>query len=108
MPYGANRQRVHSPRKSASRKGYGRKWQRYSQRRLARFPFCECPDCVGKYTPASCTDHIEPVTGPDDPLFWAPLNHQSLSTSCHSKKTATEVNGEALRQQQNGSTRKKT
>jgi 5-methylcytosine-specific restriction endonuclease McrA len=30
------------------------------------------------------------VTGPDDPLFWMPSNHQPICNSCHRFKTASE------------------
>lgn len=97
MPTGANRPRQHSPRKSSRERGYGYKWQKYSKRRLAANPFCESDHCRDHYTVATCTDHIQPVTGADDPLFWQPSNHQSLCHSCHSRKTATETNGQAIR-----------
>ncbi len=42
----------------------------------------------GRDVPATDVDHIVPVTGPDDPRFWAPANHQSLCHDCHSAKTA--------------------
>lgn len=43
--------------------------------------------------PAAEVDHIVPVAGPADPLFWAEWNHQALSKSQHSEKTATEDGG---------------
>jgi 5-methylcytosine-specific restriction protein A len=79
-------------RASSGARGYGRRWQRYSQSRLVSFP-----ECVKCQNPAQCTDHIQPVTGPQDPLFWDVTNHQSLCQTCHGKKTATEVNGQQLR-----------
>ena len=79
-------------RASSGARGYGRRWQRYSQGRLHLFPLCiKCGNA------AQCTDHCQPVTGPDDPLFWDTRNHQSLCGTCHGQKTATEVNGTALR-----------
>jgi 5-methylcytosine-specific restriction endonuclease McrA len=36
-------------------------------------------------------DHIHPVTGPDDPAFYDPANHQSLCHACHSAKTMSEL-----------------
>ena len=79
-------------RASSGARGYGRRWQRYSQSRLWANPLCvQCQQA------AQHTDHIQPVTGPDDPLFWDTTNHQSLCQSCHSKKTTQEVNGAELR-----------
>lgn len=75
-------------RKTATQRGYNSVWSRYSRGRLERFPECEeCGD------PGDVTDHIKPVTGPDDPLFWDEQNHQTLCYSCHGQKTAAEVNG---------------
>lgn len=34
-------------------------------------------------------DHIIPVSGPNDPLFWQRSNHQPLIHGHHSRKTAT-------------------
>lgn len=79
-------------RASSGARGYGRRWQKYSQARLFAHPLC-----IRCGAAAQCTDHILPVTGPSDPLFWLPSNHQSLCHKCHGRKTATETNGEALR-----------
>jgi len=75
-------------RQSASKRGYSYRWGKYSRQRLREYP--ECVSCGRE---AEATDHIIPVTGPDDPLFWDSSNHQSLCRSCHSSKTATESNG---------------
>lgn len=40
---------------------------------------------------ATEVDHITPVSGPDDPLFWDDKNHQGLTHSCHSRKTMSEL-----------------
>lgn len=42
---------------------------------------------------ATEVDHIIPVTGPDDPLFWEESNHQPLTHECHSRKTMAELRG---------------
>lgn len=42
---------------------------------------------------AECVDHIVPVTGPADPLFFNPANHQPISHRQHSEKTATYDGG---------------
>lgn len=46
----------------------------------------------GKLTEAKHVDHILPVSGRDDPLFWDVSNHQPLCHACHSQKTAKENN----------------
>lgn len=41
----------------------------------------------GRVEAAEMVDHVIPVSGPDDPLFWDESNWQPLSNSCHGKKT---------------------
>jgi len=74
---------------SASR-GYGSRWSTYSKQFRVNNPLCCMCLERGKLTKAECVDHIIPVSGPDDPLFWEPSNHQSLCHSDHSLKTAKE------------------
>ncbi len=82
-------------RENSHERGYGHRWQRYSQARLHLHPLCAtCGNA------AQATDHIQPVSSRFDSNFWKPDNHQSLCWSCHSRKTATEVNGQQLRVQQ--------
>jgi hypothetical protein len=101
---------------SASARGYGWRWQQYTKRRRISHPYCEalhcypcglvwkkghapanCPKCkkepriCGK--PMRCTDHIKPVTGPDDPLFFDERNHESCCWPCHSALTVREDGG---------------
>jgi 5-methylcytosine-specific restriction protein A len=47
-------------------------------------------EAQGRVTASEHVDHIKPVSGPGDPLFWEPTNHQALCQSCHSIKTARE------------------
>jgi len=42
-------------------------------------------------TLATQVDHIQPVLGPSDPLFWEHTNHQPLCHSHHSQKTRAEM-----------------
>ncbi|MCA9011525.1 MAG: HNH endonuclease [Planctomycetaceae bacterium] len=77
-------------RPNSSARGYGAKWQRYSQRFLQLNPFCVACEAAGKVAASEATDHIKPVAGQDDPGFWVPANHQALCWSCHSRKTAKE------------------
>ena len=75
-----------------SRRGYNSKaWRHLRRWQLNRQPICQCPRQCGKA--ASDVDHIEPVSGPGDPLFWDKSNLQSLAHACHSRKTAVEDGG---------------
>ena len=74
---------------SASR-GYGSRWTKYSLQYRKANPLCVMCEAKGKLTIAQCVDHITPVSGPDDPEFYNPKNHQGLCHSHHSEKTAKE------------------
>lgn len=80
-------------RGSSHERGYTKRWAAYSRTRLKAHPQCEAHRLRGQYVSATCTDHIVPVSGPDDPGFWEPTNHQSLCARCHSEKTAREDGG---------------
>ena len=80
-------------RPSSARRGYGRRWQKYREAFLADHPLCQCGTwCCpfGCSRLATDVDHIQPVSGPDDPLFWEESNHQALAHECHSRKTGRE------------------
>lgn len=77
-------------RGSAAERGYDYRWSRYARMYKRANPLCRACALRGLVTPAHVVDHIEPVTGPDDPLFWDQKNHQSLCESCHNVKRATE------------------
>lgn len=92
-------QRYSELRGTAAQRGYTYRWQRYRISWLRDHPLCgdrvdgrsdEHSLCTrdGLVTPATDVDHIDRVTGPDDPRFWDPTNHQSLCHACHSTKTA--------------------
>ena len=84
----ANRRRLaDKERPTANARGYTSRWRRYRLAFLASHPVCAC----GCNHAATDVDHIIPVTGPEDPLFWDPTNHQALTHECHSKKTLSEV-----------------
>lgn len=72
--------------RSASKRGYGSKWQRTSKSYLREHPLCV--ECLrqGKYTQATVTDNIVPHRG-DDKLFWDSNNWQALCKPCHDRKT---------------------
>jgi 5-methylcytosine-specific restriction enzyme A len=81
------RRDVDSRRGSAASRGYGRKWQAYRLRFLAKHPLCiECGK-AGSIEPATVVDHIIPHKG-DRRLFWDPTNHQPLCKRHHDQKTA--------------------
>jgi len=73
-------------RGTAAERGYGSRWGRYSRQYRNEHPVCM--SCHRKRS--EHTDHIKPVSGPDDPNFWEPTNHQALCQTCHSRKTALE------------------
>jgi 5-methylcytosine-specific restriction protein A len=82
-----------STRAKTSERGYGWRWQQYTEGFKRHNPLCV--HCLKQdvITPTQCVDHITPVRGPADPLFWDKGNHQALCNSCHSIKTATEDGG---------------
>lgn len=80
-------------RGSSASRGYNSRWRAYRERYLAENPLCV--ECLKKniVEPSTDVDHIVPVNGQSDPLFWNSKNHQALCHSCHSKKTARENGG---------------
>lgn len=87
------RQRYDSQRNGSTARGYDWQWQKYRKAYLAEHPLCVECEKLGWVKAATTVDHIIPVSGPDDPLFWAPNNHQSLCTEHHNRKTAKEDGG---------------
>lgn len=83
-------------RPSAGARGYGWKWQQYAKAFLAAFPWCVRCLAARLTVRAVAVDHIERVTGPDDPKFWVRSNHQSLCRTCHGVKSAAERRGQAF------------
>lgn len=82
--------RYDNERGTAAQRGYGSRWRRYTLWFKKRYPLCAECERQGGVTPTYVVDHIEPVTGPDDPLFWDLKNHQPLCERCHNVKRATE------------------
>ena len=82
--------RYDEQRGTASQRGYGSRWARYARIFKRAHPLCRACELEGRVTPTHVVDHIEPIEGPDDPLFWDPSNHQSLCERCHNVKRATE------------------
>lgn len=89
-------QRYDKERGTAASRGYNARWAAYSRRYRKENPLCV--DCLARGVLTSVehgghVDHVKAVSGPDDPLFWEPSNHQSLCQPCHSAKTAGEDGG---------------
>lgn len=78
-------------RPSSTARGYDRRWRRYRSYFLSQPEHVVCACGCGQV--ATDVDHIQPVTGPDDPLFWDASNHQALTHACHARKTALEDGG---------------
>lgn len=70
-------------RGSSTDRGYGTAWRNYAHAFLMEHPVCAC----GCNRPATHVDHIVPVDGADDSLFWNSENHQGLTHACHNRKT---------------------
>lgn len=85
-----NQQLQDERRGTANSRGYGKRWKNYRAVFLAENPFCiVCPTEM-----ATMIDHIIPVnqgdgdlTGENDPMFWAPWNHQPLCNRSHRIKS---------------------
>lgn len=77
-------------RLSASKRGYGRVWQRLRLMVLHRDPFCRDYFGIGCHDPSTQVDHIIPRSrGGDDTME----NLQGLCAACHSRKTVAEDGG---------------
>lgn len=83
-------------RGTAQERGYDSRWAAYSRLFRSEHPVCgEQHDgtldpthsrCLqaGRTTPATCVDHIVPVSRGGS--FWAPTNHESLCGPCNTAK----------------------
>lgn len=72
--------------RSASRRGYGIRWQKESKAYLQSHPLCVQCATEGKYVKATVVDHITPHRG-NQKLFWDRSNWQSLCKKHHDAKT---------------------
>ncbi|HHH0073588.1 TPA: HNH endonuclease signature motif containing protein [Yersinia enterocolitica] len=79
-----------SQRGSRRERGYTPRWDKYRLMYLKAHPLCVHCEKQGTYTPAKIVDHIIPIDGGEDVLFWPESNHQGLCVSCHSRKTTTQ------------------
>ena len=78
-------------RGTSAQRGYGAKWQRKSKAFLKRSENRTCRCGCGE--PSTDVDHIEAVSGPNDPRFWDETNWQPLAHECHGRKTVLEDGG---------------
>lgn len=83
------RRQQDSRRGSRRERGYTPAWDKYRLNYLKLNPLCVHCLKLGVYTPAKIVDHIIPVDGGSDVLFWPEWNHQPLCSGCHSRKTVT-------------------
>lgn len=81
------RRQQDSQRGTRTERGYSNQWGKYRLQYLKLNPLCV--HCLNKgiYTPATIVDHIIPINGDSDVLFWVDFNHQALCHSCHNTKT---------------------
>ncbi|MXG38729.1 HNH endonuclease [Escherichia coli] len=68
---------------------YSNRWGEYRRHFLKANPLCVHCLRAGVYTSATIVDHIIPIEGEADVLFWPASNHQSLCAACHGRKTTT-------------------
>lgn len=76
-------------RLDATKRGYGSRWRKYRAWFLGQPENRLCACGCGRLSRE--VDHVVPVSGPEDPLFWEQSNHQGLTHECHSRKTMTEM-----------------
>jgi len=112
IPFSWAYMKIHSPKRfrkthtkqrgNSTQRGYTYRWQQYCKTYRVVHPLCQgyAKDETGNTLHAEgCgwatehVDHIQAITGPDDPLFWEPTNHAGRSHSCHSVKTIREDGG---------------
>lgn len=65
-------------------------WKRIRAAKLAKNPYCECDQCAGKMNPAHMVDHIKRIEEGGSMTDFG--NLQSMSNSCHARKSARESN----------------
>ncbi|HHQ6617978.1 TPA: HNH endonuclease signature motif containing protein [Serratia fonticola] len=77
-------------RGTRTERGYSNRWGQYRLGYLKAHPLCVECEKEGIYAPAKIVDHIIPIEGESDVLFWPASNHQGLCVSHHSRKTTTQ------------------
>lgn len=85
-------------KRTANARGYNYKWQQASKGYLAKHPLCECQDCQAgakRVTMATVVNHRLPHRGnmssTDPNGFWNRSNWESMSKTCHDKRTQDEL-----------------
>jgi 5-methylcytosine-specific restriction enzyme A len=88
---GVSRCREHRKdrRPSASKRGYGTRWQRTRRTYLRGHPVCDAPGCTA---PATEIDHVDGL-GPNGPRGHDPANLRAYCKSHHSQRTARDQPG---------------
>ncbi|MDC9603511.1 HNH endonuclease signature motif containing protein [Xenorhabdus griffiniae] len=81
------RRQQDSKRGTRTARGYSNQWGKYRLMYLKANPLCVICLKASIYTPATIVDHIIPIDGDSDVLFWPDFNHQSICHSCHNTKT---------------------
>ncbi|PHM27508.1 HNH endonuclease [Xenorhabdus budapestensis] len=82
-----HRREPNRQRGTRTERGYSNRWGRYRLQYLKANPLCVYCLQQGCYTPAIIVDHIIPIQGEADVLFWPASNHQALCHACHNRKT---------------------
>lgn len=87
--------RYDTKRGSAQERGYDSRWAKYSKWFLKQpgNQICKLhlPGCK---VIANCVDHIQAVTGKDDPKFWDTSNHQAACLHCNTVKGKKKIKGD--------------
>jgi 5-methylcytosine-specific restriction protein A len=89
----AAQQAYRAVRGTVAERGYDARWAAYSRQYRREHPLCVLCERQGRTVASEHTDHIERVTGPDDPRFYDPTNHRAVCKSHHSSKTVLEDGG---------------
>lgn len=76
---------VDKKRPSASKRGYGREWQRIRKAHLFKNPLCIFCLELNETVPATVVDHID-----GDSFNNSPANHRSLCKRCHDQRTGRD------------------
>lgn len=90
-----NAKRYDKQRGTANQRGYKWRWQQASKAFLLLPGNQICMlHLHGCTLIARCVDHIDPPSGPNDPLFWDTTNWQAACVHCNSVKGHTKQVGE--------------
>lgn len=80
-----DRKRYDQQRGTATERGYDSKWTEFRDWLIKQPEFVMCSMCTGALT--NQVDHIERLTGPNDPRKFELENLQGLCRPCHNRKT---------------------